>query len=228
MFNQQEIRQARLNAFDGLALNERTYNLVIGAVVLWGLGLNWFMAAGPLAGAIMTLSPLAIIIIYLIGSLGGIFIVYRSDVPAVSFLGFTVLALAMGLLLTYYLAFFTQGTIVAAVRITAITTAVMLILAVLFPQFFLSLGRTLFIALGACLVVSLVCGLLLRMDMAWLDYVVALIFCGYIGYDWSRAQMFPKTLDNAIDSAADIYVDIINLFIRVLSILGRNQNRSGD
>ena len=57
--------------------------------------------------------------------------------------------------------------------------------------------------------------------MTIIDYAVALIFCGYIGLDWCRAQQYPKTLDNAIDSAADIYLDIVNLFIRILSITGK-------
>ncbi|MBT7579493.1 MAG: hypothetical protein HN633_12065, partial [Candidatus Marinimicrobia bacterium] len=49
------------------------------------------------------------------------------------------------------------------------------------------------------------------------------IFCGYIGYDWGRANQIPKTLDNAVDSAAALYMDIINLFLRVLRILGRRR-----
>ena len=50
---------------------------------------------------------------------------------------------------------------------------------------------------------------------------MVVIFSGYIGYDWARANMIPKTLDNAIDSAASLYIDIINLFIRILQILSR-------
>lgn len=52
------------------------------------------------------------------------------------------------------------------------------------------------------------------------DWLVALIFCGYIGYDWGRANQIPKTLDNAIDSAAALYMDIINLFLRILNLRG--------
>lgn len=40
---------------------------------------------------------------------------------------------------------------------------------------------------------------------------------GYIGYEWARANSIPKTVDNAIDSAA-LY---INLFLRLVRILGR-------
>ncbi len=54
-----------------------------------------------------------------------------------------------------------------------------------------------------------------------IDWIVVLIFCGYIGYDWGRANAIPKTLDNAVDSAAALYMDIINLFIRILRIMGR-------
>ena len=54
-----------------------------------------------------------------------------------------------------------------------------------------------------------------------IDWIVVLIFCGYVGVDWGRANQIPKTLDNAIDSAAALYMDIINLFLRILRILGR-------
>ena len=49
------------------------------------------------------------------------------------------------------------------------------------------------------------------------DFIVALIFCGYIGYDWAEAQTKERTLDNAVDSVVDLYLDIVNLFLRILS-----------
>ena len=49
---------------------------------------------------------------------------------------------------------------------------------------------------------------------SWLG---AILFALYIGHDHWKAQQFPKTLDNAVDSALDLYLDIINLFLRVLS-----------
>lgn len=52
--------------------------------------------------------------------------------------------------------------------------------------------------------------------------LVVLIFCCYIGFDISLAKSRPKTLDNAVDSACGLYLDIINLFIRLLAIFGRN------
>ena len=52
----------------------------------------------------------------------------------------------------------------------------------------------------------------------------AVIFSLYIGYDYWKAQQYPKTVDNAVDSALDIYLDIINLFMRILSILGNGKS----
>ena len=31
---------------------------------------------------------------------------------------------------------------------------------------------------------------------------------GYIGYEWARANSIPKTVDNAIDSAAALYIPV--------------------
>jgi len=61
-------------------------------------------------------------------------------------------------------------------------------------------------------------------NLGIIDYIVVLIFCGYIGYDWARANACAKTVDNAVDMAAELYVDIINLFIRILSILARSND----
>ena len=60
------------------------------------------------------------------------------------------------------------------------------------------------------------------------DWIAAGLFSLYIGYDIYRSQQYPKTLDNAVDSALDIYMDIANLFMRILSILGdsRSSNSS--
>ena len=47
----------------------------------------------------------------------------------------------------------------------------------------------------------------------------------YIAYDVWRSQQFPPTMDNAIDSALDIYLDIINLFIDLLEIFGNKSSK---
>ena len=93
-------------------------------------------------------------------------------------------------------------------------------LATMFPHVFAGLGRTLFIALVVSLIGELLTLFLFGYTGTFFDWIFVVIFSLYIGYDWHRAQSFPKTLNNAIDSACDLYIDIINLFIRILQILG--------
>ena len=86
----------------------------------------------------------------------------------------------------------------------------------------MGLGRTLLVALIVGLLAEVVATFLLGYRGMLFDWLFVILFSGYIGYDVARSQAFPKTLDNAVDSALDIYLDIINLFIRLLSILSRN------
>ena len=77
------------------------------------------------------------------------------------------------------------------------------------------------LVLLAGLVAEVVATLLLGYRGAAFDWFFVLIFSGYIGYDIAKSQAYPKTVDNAVDCALDIYIGSINLFIRLLSILNR-------
>ncbi len=215
-----KFKLARLQNMEGTQLTGTTYNLVIGLVLLWGFAVNILMALA-LTRYIVSMNYIVTLILYFALSLGGMFIVFRSNQPAISFLGFTLLSIGMGLVLTYFLTMYDGRSIYTAFVMTGIITLVMIAASMIFPSFFLSIGRALGIALIAAIVVEVVGGLLLHLNLSIMDYVVVLIFAGYIGYDWAKAQQYPKVLDNAIDSAADIYVDIINIFIRILSIIGK-------
>ncbi len=218
-----EYRLERMNHYAGTAVNERTYNLTIGLTLLWGVLINVVMATF-FTYQILSLNYILVVVLYFAGTLGCSYLVHKSDSPAVSFAGFTGMAISMGLLLTYYVAFFSGGSVAYAFIATGLVTVIMVILSMLYPEFFRNLGRTLFIALIGCILVEFVGSILLRIPLTIIDYVIALIFCGYIGLDWNRAQMYPKTVDNAIDSAADIYLDVVNLFVRILSITGKRRD----
>ena len=223
-FDNSEYRKSRFLLGDDQAeLEPRAYNLVIGGVLLWGLALNALMAT-YLQAQILRLNYVAVLIIYFVLSFASMALVYRSDKPELSFVGFTGLSIAMGLLLTFYVTAFDEGSVRNAFLVTGAVTACMMALAGAYPAFFQGLGRTLGIALLIAVAADLICLFLLRVNLSVIDATVAVIFSGYIGYDWSRAQAYPKTLDNAVDSAADIYVDIVNLFVRLLSIMGKSKD----
>ena len=46
----------------------------------------------------------------------------------------------------------------------------------------------------------------------------------YIGVDWVRANSVQRTTTNAIAAASALYLDIINIFLRVLRILARSRS----
>jgi FtsH-binding integral membrane protein len=113
--------------------------------------------------------------------------------------------------------------VLQAMQVTGIVTFTMMILGTIFPRFFQKIAGALAISLLIVIIVEAVQVYIFKMHSGIIDWIVVMIFCGYIGYDWSRANQIPKTVDNAIDSAAALYMDIINLFIRILRIMGRRR-----
>ena len=215
-----EYKLERMNSYAGTQVTERAYNMTIGLTLLWGILINVVMAVF-FTYQILSLNYILVLVVYFVGTIGCSILVHKSSSPAVSFAGFTGMAICMGLLLTFYVTAFSGHSVAYAFIATGLVTVIMVILSMLYPAFFEGLGRTLIISLLACIILQVVGSLLFGLPMTILDYAVALIFCGYIGLDWCRAQRYPKTLDNAIDSAADIYLEVVNLFIRVLSITGK-------
>ena len=217
-----EYKLERMNSYAGTKVTERSYNLTIGLTLLWGVLINVVMSVF-FTYQILSLNYLLVLVLYFVGTIGCSILVHKSDNPAVSFAGFTGMAVSMGLLLAFYVTAFTAHSVSYAFIATALVTVIMVILSMLYPDFFRNLGRTLFISLLACIIIQVAGMFLLGLPMTIIDYAVALIFCGYIGLDWCRAQRYPKTLDNAIDCAADIYLDVVNLFIRILAITGKRR-----
>ncbi|GEM_PF-321065 len=221
-------RAARLKAdySDAKILETRTYNLIIAAVVLYGLVVNALICnfVGDIHDYI---DPLLFLGIYLVMSFAGVIIAGKSQKPAISFLGYNMLVVPLGLVISTLVAGYLEvdtRIVTDAFLYTLLIVLVMGGAAVAFPKIFAKMGTALLIALIASLVLGAVL-MLLGVDDFILDVIVAGIFSLYIGYDIYRSQQFPKTVDNAIDSALDIYLDIANLFVRLLAIIARSKSR---
>lgn len=59
-----------------------------------------------------------------------------------------------------------------------------------------------------------------------LDWVGIIIFSGFVVFDFNRAQRVPKTIENAIWCGTSVFLDVANLFIRILELTG--QLKTGD
>lgn len=205
----------------GAIISDRVYNLLIGVVLCYGFAVNWLMVKYIPPQLALQFGFWPFIIGYCVMCFGGIYLFTKSDKPLISFLGYNLVVVPFGFIINLVVSMYEPAIVLQALQITGVTTAIMMLAGSLYPDFFKKISGALFVALASILVVQFGFMFFAKSTPGIIDWIVALIFCGYIGYDWSRAQHIPKTVDNAIDSAAALYMDIINLFLRILRILGR-------
>ncbi|OGF48131.1 MAG: histidine kinase [Candidatus Firestonebacteria bacterium RIFOXYA2_FULL_40_8] len=205
-------------------LSGGTYNLIMGLVLTYGFLINWLMVKFVPADKIVAdIGPIFFLLAYFGLCFLGIYLFKKSSNPAVSFLGYNLVVVPFGFIINIVVMRYDPAIVLEAMKITGLVTASMMILGTLFPAFFKKIAPALTISLLLVIIWELVDIFILKKTHGIIDWIVVLIFCGYIGYDWGRANQIPKTLDNAIDSAAALYMDIINLFLRILRILGRRR-----
>ena len=210
----------------GLAdtLTPGRYNLVLTGMLVYGFLVDAVMVAflsEPLLGLMARMGLWGMVLLYIVPMILGMVIAFKSDNPMVSFLGYNLVVLPLGLLLVLVVPGLPAQIVTKAMLITAFVSMMLMLLGTVFPTFFLGLGRTLFWSVLIGVVAELICTFLFHYQGSAFDWLFVVLFSGYIGFDVARAQAYPKTLDNAIDSAVDIYTDIVILFVRILSLLSR-------
>ena len=63
-----------------------------------------------------------------------------------------------------------------------------------------------------------------RSEVVLLGFILITgLFSMFIGFDWARCNVCACTVNNAVAAAANLYLDIINLFLRILRILNRGR-----
>ena len=208
---------------EGIIVSDETYNLVIGLVLCWGFLVNWLIVRYINPALILSIDFRLFLIAYFASCFFGVYLFNKSADPAVSFLGYNFVVVPFGLVVNIVVSRYSPTLVLQAIQITALVTIIMMVLGSLLPKFFQSIYHGLVVALLAVIIIELFQIFVLHIHSDWIDWVVVLIFCGYVGFDWGKANQIPKTVDNAVDSAAAIYMDIINLFVRILRILGRRR-----
>ena len=196
----------------------RAYNLILTGTVLYGLAINALLCRESIVNYVFNrVNPIVFFIVYFVCAFGGVFLAHRSDRPAISFLGYNLIVIPMGLTvgMAVVMGGYNPSVVWHAVITTAGVTVIMVAAGLLFPQFFAKIGSILFFGLIGVLLGFLVAIFLPGVNMAF-TILSAGLFSLYIGYDVYRSQQFPRTVDNAIDCAIDIYLDIINLFLDLL------------
>lgn len=221
MFSTKERKLERLRSGLNDTLSVQMYNAIIGLCILYGFIINAIIV-GTCETLFASMNPIVFIVLYFISTIIGVFVT-RSNNPVTSFIGYNFIVAPIGALLAICLPAYYIGDIMAAIVVTGIVVAIMTSLATMFPKFFAKLGVSLFVALLIGLITELI-ALLFGYAGGIFNWFFVILFSLYIGYDWHKSQMYPKTLDNAIDSAVDIYLDIINLFIRLLNLFSKSRD----
>lgn len=201
-------------------ISANSFYAIIAIVLAWGFGLTAYLANYAIEIGFMP-SGWLVLIIGLAIPIAGIFVAIKSDNPIVSFIGYNMIVVPFGFLLGPVVNQYSPDVVRNAMGMTAGITILMGILGTMFPSFFSKIGGVLFIALLSLLGVRILQIFLPSLDFTWIDYLAAGLFSLYIGYDMYRANTMQKTVDNAIDICVDLYLDIINLFLNILKIMGK-------
>ena len=208
-------------------ISVRTYNLimaglilvgftVMGAGALWARTLSFqLMLAGNFL--LLGLGPL-------IASIAGIIMMSvaagRQSTP-LSLAGFSLFVAGFGITAGVGLSAYDLPAVNTAFFATAGITAVAGIAGLMFPGFFQRIGGVLFSVLVGVFLVEVVL-MFMGVGQTVTDWIMVAVFSGFIAYDFNRAARLEPTVPNAVLSASNLFVDIVNVLLRLLRIFSRD------
>lgn len=223
--------QAAISPFDpardhSARLSRRAYNLIMGGLVVLGflvIGACAALASTP--GFLLAIyqNYFAVMLGSVAASIAGIVVLHlgmRREGFGMALAGYALVIASIGFTTGLILPMYDLPSIANAFVGTALIASLFTLLGAAYPAFFARVQGIAMTALLALIVVSLV-GSFMGIAMGWLDYAVILVFCGFIGYDTYRAQQCEATVKMAVFNAVQIWLDLVNVFIRILSIVGR-------
>lgn len=213
-------RERAQRTYIGTTLGLTVISLLVMCLEAWwlysGAGHAW-MIENPQAFDTMT-------IICLVASIVGIIlgIIGRRQI-GFAIASYTILTLSLGFTTASILVNYDVGSIVDALSLTLIYTAVMCGLGFAFPDFFRKISGVLLGALIGLIVAQIV-GFFIHFDQTLLNWGVLLVFGGFIAFDTYQAANDYPTLENALFWSVELYLDIINILIRILAIMGNSRD----
>lgn len=209
-------------------ISRRLYNLVLTGLVLLSFAI--MAACSQMTSTLefwmfVQRNPLLFTLLTLVGSFGGIIVMNIARARenlSLGMIGYTVFTLTFGFTTSMVLSMYSLDTITAAFTATAGIMVVFGAAGIAFPRFFERLMPV--CALGLLAVIAVEFALMLfGVQQSLTDIAVIVLFCGFIGYDVHRASTAVPTLSNAVWYAIELYLDIINVFLRLLQLFGRRE-----
>jgi FtsH-binding integral membrane protein len=204
----------RSRGYDEISSN--IYNLVFALTTAFGL-LVYGGAAEMFWGAHLSIWGFIALVLV---AIGGCFIAAIDFPPAKAF-GLAMIAGGLGAISGPFFAHYKAATITDISAMTLMITLILGAFGTLYPKSLASWGGTLFSMLTALIIAQFLLPLIWgRAAHTLLDWIGVILFSGYIVFDFNRAQELPKNLDNAMDCGVAVFLDMINLLVRLVSLFG--------
>ena len=142
-----------------------------------------------------------------------------------------VYAMLNGVTLSVVFAVFDLSSIVILFIVAALAFAALAIVGYKTDKDLSSFGTYITVFLIAGIVISLLNLLIFKSSMLdlVLDWAILALFCGVTIYDINKIKSFQTASDISDDKlhiyfAMDLYLDFINIFLRILSLFGKKKN----
>ena len=217
------VRQA-----DGDATMERrTYNLVIGGLLVLGFGIlalsSWIVLQPGMAPFVESKGLIVGIVGLVLSIVGMVVIGMGASRKSVGLMltGYLVFTVAFGATTSIILPYYGIDTITNALMTTVGISLVFTALGAIFPDLFNKLMPVALVTLGVTLLASIVMAFFGGAP-TWIDFVTVGVFSIFIGYDTHQASVIEPNMFNAVMAATNIFLDIVNIFLRLLDIFDRN------
>jgi len=161
-----------------------------------------------------------------IASIVGILIAHNNDDPLISIGGYLLLTVSFGAITGPVVAMYTPASVARILFLTTVVVIGLGIAGAILPKSlenwwsWLFGGLLLLLAGQVLLPLTAYLGVPVGNAMTLWDWAGVALFSGFVLFDLNRAMRIPYTMNNAIDAAVEVYLDFINLLLRLLSLLG--------
>ena len=167
--------------------------------------------------------------VFLVAALG-VYITWENESPVVSFVGYTLIVIAFGFITGPTVARYTSASVVRILFLSGTMVLGLGMLGALIPQSlegwwtWLLGGLLILLAGNVVLPLLSLIGIPVGSGLDFLDWIGVILFSAIVIFDINSAMRIPYTMKNAIDSAAEIYLDFVIIVIRLLAALGNSDD----
>lgn len=198
--------------------------LLITAVTAYVVATTKLIIAVANAWPVLAIAEIVLVIVFSLG--------FKKLSPGAVTVMFYAYALLNGATLSVIFIVYQIGLIAKAFLITALMFGILAYYGHTTEKDLSGLGTILSVALIAGIIATIV-NLFLKSDMfsIALDWIMLFIFCGLTMYDMNKMKAMSYSLEGGADAtklyvycAMQLYLDFINIFLRILSIMGRRRN----